>query len=234
MKLYSRTSVRFATLFGIAAAMSLGGFRLKADEHDKWTVLTINQPIQVTDTLLEPGKYVFKLGESSANRHIVQIFNGDATQLINTVLAIPNYRLTPTGKSRFIFWETPTENVQALRAWFYPGDSYGQEFPYPKQLALARVSQSTLILPPAAPPTVQTPPVTEPPPPEPPQVSLAVPPPPEQQTQVPPPAPAPEVQQTPSPQPETLPSTASVYPLAGIGGLFCLGLYGALRLKRAS
>jgi hypothetical protein len=45
-----------------------------------------------------------------------------------------------------------------------------------------------------------------------------------------PPAPAPE----PAPQqpPANLPTTASLYPLIGLSGLFSLGLYGLLRLKR--
>ena len=52
--------------------------------------------------------------------------------LVTTVLAIPNYRLRPTGKSIFAMWETPAGQPAALRAWFYPGDNFGQEFAYPK------------------------------------------------------------------------------------------------------
>src|SRR5580692_4471384 len=81
--------------------------RAQADQWDKKTVLTIDQPMQVRETLLQPGKYVFKLLDSNSDRHIVQIFNADQTHLINTILAIPNYRLEPTGGSRFVMWETP-------------------------------------------------------------------------------------------------------------------------------
>ena len=76
-----------------------------------------------------------KLLDSPSNRHIVQIFNADETQLQTTVLAIPNYRLEPTGKTQFQFWETPPGQPKALRAWFYPGDNFGQEFAYPKSAA---------------------------------------------------------------------------------------------------
>ena len=42
--------------------------------------------------------------------------------------------------SSFTFWETPADQPTAVRAWFYPGDNFGQEFAYPKakaqQLAL--------------------------------------------------------------------------------------------------
>ncbi len=81
-------------------------------------------------------KYVFKLLDSLSDRHIVQIFNSDETRIISTILAIPNYRLRPTGESTFQFWETPVGQPKAMRAWFYPGDNFGQEFAYPKSLSI--------------------------------------------------------------------------------------------------
>ena len=78
----------------------------------------------------------FKLLDSPSNRHIVQIFNEDESQLITTILAIPNYRLRPAGKTTFEFWETPAGEPTAMRAWFYPGDNFGQEFAYPKSLSV--------------------------------------------------------------------------------------------------
>ncbi len=63
--------------------------------------------MQVTDTYLEPGQYVFKLLDSQSDRHIVQIYNADQTHLITTILAIPDYRVQVTGSSRFTMWETP-------------------------------------------------------------------------------------------------------------------------------
>src|ERR1700730_2763019 len=108
----------------------------KADEWNKKTILTVNESIQVPNKVLPPGTYVMKLLDSPSNRHIVQIFDKDEQHLQTTVLAIPNYRLEPTGKTQFQFWETPPGQPKALRAWFYPGDNFGQEFDYPKNAAL--------------------------------------------------------------------------------------------------
>jgi len=108
-----------------------------ADQWNKRTILTVNEPIQVPGKVLQPGKYVMRLLDSPANRHIVQIFNGDETQLQTTILAIPNYRLQPTGETEFGWWETPAGQPKAMRAWFYPGDNFGQEFAYPKNEAVA-------------------------------------------------------------------------------------------------
>jgi len=227
-----------AALCGIGLATGVIVYRAQADEWDKKTILTVNQPIQVRDKLLQPGTYVFKLLNSQSDRHIVQIFNGDQSRIIDTVLAIPNYRLEPTGDSRFAFWETPPGNAKALRAWFYPGDNYGQEFPYPKHLTQLEASVTTAPPAPVSEPATAEPaqpetPVTQPaepqsmtqePQPEPAPVEVA-------QAAPPPPAPAPPPPAE-QPAPENLPKTASPYPLIGLCGLLSLGLYGLLRLKR--
>jgi hypothetical protein len=115
---------------------------LKADQWNKRTILTVNEAIQVPNKTLEPGKYVMRLLDSPSNRHIVQIFDATEQHLITTVLAIPNYRLQPTGKTQFGFWETPAGQPKAIRSWFYPGDNFGQEFAYPKNEAMRIASVS--------------------------------------------------------------------------------------------
>jgi hypothetical protein len=91
--------------------------------------------MQVPKTVLQPGKYVFKLADSQSDRHIVQIFDADEKNIITTILAIPNYRLKVRGKTEFGFWETPAGQPRALRAWFYPGDNFGHEFAYPPSMS---------------------------------------------------------------------------------------------------
>jgi hypothetical protein len=215
-------------LCGISLAAGIVAFRAQADQWDKKTILTVDQPIQVTDRLLEPGRYVFKLADSNSDRHIVQIFNGDQSRIIDTILAIPNYRLQPTGESRFMFWETPPGNARALRAWFYPGDNFGQEFPYPKQLVALNTPQPV-----AAPAPAPEPAPVEPAPQEPSPQATAEPAPQQEppvemaQNKPPEPPPAPTEQQ----QPEKLPTTAGPYTLIGLGGLLSLSLFGLLQLK---
>ncbi len=110
----------------------------QAQISTKKTVITINAPVKVPGyrvTVLPAGTYVIKVLDSISSRNVVQIFNADETQLLTTVLAIPNYRLVPSEKSEFSFWETPAGEAVALRSWFYPGDPYGFEFAYPKRTA---------------------------------------------------------------------------------------------------
>ena len=142
LKIIRSPRAAFVAMSGIALAMGFAAISAQADQRDKKTVITINQPMQVRETLLESGQYVFKLLNSSSDRHIVQIYNADQTHLINTIMAIPDYRVQVTGKSRFVMWETPAGSVNALRAWYYPGDNFGQEFPYPKHLQQIAVAQT--------------------------------------------------------------------------------------------
>jgi LPXTG-motif cell wall-anchored protein len=199
----------------------------RADEWNKLTTMTVNEPIQVPNQVLPAGTYVIKLLDSPSDRHIVQIFNADQSHLFTTILAIPNYRIQPTGKTVFTFWETPPGQPKALRAWFYPGDNFGQEFAYPKSAAvqIAAVSHQPV-------PTTEATQAAELPKaevtqtqPEPQQEAQNTPPPPPQEA-----APAPE----PAPAPQELPKTGSPYPLIGLAGIFSLGLFALVRAFRLS
>lgn len=138
-----------AFLVSLVLSLLVVGFLNSAtpDQWNKKTVVTFNQPIEVPGKVLPAGTYTFKLLDSIAYRHIVQIWNEDETQLITTILAIPNYRLRPTHDSVIKFRETAGDAPEALRAWFYPGDNFGQEFVYPEQRAIKLAEASNEIVP---------------------------------------------------------------------------------------
>jgi len=200
---------------------------LRADQWNKRTVMTVNETIQVPNKVLPPGTYVVKLLDSPSDRHIVQIFNGDETELITTILAIPNYRLEPTGNTVFTFWEMPPGQPRALRAWFYPGDNFGQEFAYPKTKAVAIAAVSHVEIPTIEaekPAELETAPIVELTPEAP--VAEVLPAPmvvPAEVAKAIPPAVIPE-----------LPKTASPYPLIGLMGLVSLVVFAVVRTVRTS
>ncbi len=129
----------------------------QADDWDKQTVLTFNEPVEVPGKVLPAGTYVFRLADSQSDRNVVRVFTEDQKQLLATIMAIPAYRIEPTDKTIVAFDERPPGSPEALHKWFYPGDTYGLEFVYPTsetQLA-ARSEQPT---PPAQAPTQLQPP----------------------------------------------------------------------------
>jgi len=132
-------------VFCLLAVTMLGAIVVpsaRADEWNKKTVVTFSQAVEVPGKILPAGTYTFQLLDSPSDRHIVQIFNADGTQIIATILAINNYRLQPTGDTVMKFSERPGDAPEALRAWFYPGNSFGQEFVYPKTRAI-QLAQTT-------------------------------------------------------------------------------------------
>jgi hypothetical protein len=130
-------------LFGAAVLPSA-----RADTWNKKTVVTFSQAVEVPGKILPAGTYTFQLLDSQSDRHIVQIFNADGSHIIATILAINDYRLQPTGDTVMKFSERPGDSPEALRAWFYPGDNFGQEFVYPKTRAI-QLAQTTKVVVPA-------------------------------------------------------------------------------------
>ena len=232
-----------AALIGAAFSPSA-----RADDWDRKTVLTFSAPVEIPGVhlagwaVLPAGTYVFKILDSGADRHIVQIFSKDELTIYATILAIPNYRLKATDKTVMTFRERPAGQPEALRAWFYPGHNFGEEFVYPKAkaLELAKTTNTVVLYTPAE----ITPEVTTPiqsaeepvvvelkqapvmavkPTGEEIQITEAVTPPPAEALVVENSVPVPE---------QTLPKTASPMPLIGLLGLLALSAALALRVVR--
>jgi hypothetical protein len=130
-------------VFAISLFSTLSVPRAKADEWNKKTVMTFNEPVELPGVVLQAGTYVFKLEDNNSDRNIVQVFNKDENHLYATLLAVPDYRMEPRDKTVVTFEERPKGSPEAIKAWFYPGSTYGEEFVYPKPRAmeLAKASQ---------------------------------------------------------------------------------------------
>lgn len=120
----------FVAIFGFVLVS-----QTKADVWDKKTIVTFSGPVEIPGKVLPAGTYMFKLLNSASNRNIVQVFDKDEKQLYGTMLAIPDYRLHPADKPVIRFEERPSGSPEAIKAWFYPGDVYGQQFVYPHKRA---------------------------------------------------------------------------------------------------
>jgi hypothetical protein len=126
----------------MALACALLAPSAKADDWNRKTEITFSGPVEIPGVhlvgwgVLPAGTYVFKILDSQSDRHIVQIFSKDELTVYATILAIPNYRLKATDKTVMTFRERPAGEPEALRAWFYPGRNWGEEFVYPKAKAI--------------------------------------------------------------------------------------------------
>ena len=236
-RLQALTTVSCIALMG--AILTPGA---KADDWNRKTVITFSGPVEIPGVhlkgygVLPAGTYVFKILDSQSDRHIAQIFSKDELTVYATILAIPNYRLKVTDKTVITFRERPAGQPEALRAWFYPGRNWGEEFVYPKAqaMALAKSTNTPVLFTPAEIAVEVAEPIKsadaavvvelkrapimafkatgE-------EVQLA-------EVVTPPPA-----VETQAAQPSSLPTTASTLPLIGLFGLLALG--GALAFRMA-
>ena len=145
-----------------------------ADVWDKKTNVTFREPVEFPGgTVLAPGSYVLKLLNSANDRHIVQVYNENQNHMLAMVMAIPAQRLEPADHTIITFYETPQDRPAFIHTWFYPGDTVGQEFPYPKNRVRYQAASVGLpplaaapapLAPPAEAPRTEAQPVEAPPP----------------------------------------------------------------------
>jgi hypothetical protein len=227
------------TVFGLALVGAVLSPAAKADQWNRKTIMTFSGPVEIPGVhlkgwaVLPAGTYVFKILDSQSDRHIVQIFNADETVVYATILAIPNYRLKATSKTVVTFRERPAGQPEALRAWFYPGRNWGEEFVYPRSRAveIAKDANASVLYTSAELPMEVTKPILTVDEPE--VVALkqapvmAIQPTGESVELAAVVTPPPAVELTPDPEPTTvaavLPQTSSWLPLIAMFGLLALG-----------
>ncbi len=125
------------SMYMLAGVLTLAGaLTLNADEWNMLTKVTFSGPVEVPGKVLPAGTYIFKLLDEPSSRNIVLIYDASQKHLEDMVLAISDERLRPTGKSVIQFTEEPAGTPEALKAWFYAGSHYGEEFVYPHDQAV--------------------------------------------------------------------------------------------------
>jgi hypothetical protein len=118
-----------------------------ADQSDQATKVTFNQPVQIPGRVLPAGTYVFVLPADATQHFLARIFNADRTMLYATVVTANAERSAATDSTVFGFADRGSAQPEAIMTWFYPGETTGHEFLYPKQVEteLASAKQYTIV-----------------------------------------------------------------------------------------
>ena len=148
------TSIRKVAFACMTAAMLTTAVNASAQTgpRNQDTFFTFSQSVELPKTTLPAGTYLFQLMDSDSNRHIVKVMSQDRKQLHATLMAIPFYSNDrPSDEPQVRFMETPAtaggNATNAIKVWFYPGNSVGHEFIYPRAQAMQiaqRTGQSVL------------------------------------------------------------------------------------------
>jgi hypothetical protein len=123
---------------GTCAALLLGATFAASQGLDtnRTTIVTFSAPVALPGVTLPAGSYMFRLADSQTNRNIVQVFDKDRTKIFATILAVPAQRSKPADDTVITFKESPAAAAPAVQYWYYPGETMGQEFAYPKKQAV--------------------------------------------------------------------------------------------------
>jgi hypothetical protein len=135
-------SIRKVALACMTAAMVTISVNAGAQgPRNQDTFFTFSQAVELPKTTLPAGTYFFQLMDSDSNRHIVKVMSQDRKQLFATLMAIPYYSNDrPSDEPQVRFLETPAANgvaaTNAIKIWFYPGNTTGHEFIWPRDKAV--------------------------------------------------------------------------------------------------
>ena len=147
-------NTRKAIAFTIAFVVALVLFfevSAHAEQRDQATEITFSQPVQIPGQVLSAGTYWFLLANISEQEDVVQIFNSDRSTLYATLETASIERQEADG-TEVKLAEQESSKPDALVAWFYPGETTGHEFLYPKdqEKQLTQDNQQTLMATPSS------------------------------------------------------------------------------------
>ena len=139
--MFSRIEKAFLVAFCLAVIWTFTAAPGYADDWDKATKITVNQPFEIPGMVLPAGTYMVRLVDIAAERHVVRFLSEDESKVYATLIAIPNFRLEPTDATSMTFYESEVGRPRALHEWFYPGHQFGVEFVYPESNSTAIAPQ---------------------------------------------------------------------------------------------
>ena len=111
-------------------------------QQRRQTKVRFNAPIEIPNPstktgvmTLPPGEYMFSLVDTGTSHHVIRVSDVSGKTVHSMVMTIPDYRLNATSKTVMYLGERPAGSPAAIKSWFYPGESLGERFVYPKARA---------------------------------------------------------------------------------------------------
>jgi len=141
-----RVTAIAAALF-VAALMALT-INVSAQDFNplEKTYLTFSAPVELPGMNLPAGTYTFKLADTPS-RNVVQVLSQDEKKIHGQFLFVQAQRRDASGDTVVTFRETAEGTTPAVQYWYYPGETIGKEFVYPKDQAvkIAARTHSTVL-----------------------------------------------------------------------------------------
>lgn len=130
------------------ASVNVGSAMAQSMVADSRTEFTFKAPVELPGVTLPPGAYVFRFADPSTSRQVMQVLARDGSnKTYGLFLTIQAQRPKASDEAELRFLETPSGQPVAVKTWWYPGNSIGREFIYPKSQArrLAIATNTTVL-----------------------------------------------------------------------------------------
>jgi hypothetical protein len=115
-----------------ALAAFLAAPALAQTAQERATTVEFTTVTRLPGVTLQPGKYVFRLGEPVTTQNVVEVYSEDGTTRLATLLTV-DYATPLSGTVTTVMFDNT--DPPALRAWYFPGETIGREFVYTEQEA---------------------------------------------------------------------------------------------------
>jgi hypothetical protein len=102
---------------------------------DDRTEFTFNSPVELPGVTLPPGTYVFHFVDASNQKKVMQVAEKSSNKNFGLFMTINAIRPKASDDAELRFLETPAGKPAAVKTWWYPGNTIGREFVYPKSQA---------------------------------------------------------------------------------------------------
>lgn len=138
------TTCAAAMLLTVSATPTLA----QGQPMDSRTEFTFNQPVELPGVTLPPGTYIFRFVDATTGKRVMQVQAKDASsKTFGLFMTINAQRPRPSDDAELRFLETPAGQPAAVKTWWYPGNTIGREFIYPKSqaLRLAKATNTTVL-----------------------------------------------------------------------------------------
>lgn len=123
------------TILGLGLGVALFASAAQAQPEDKRTYFTFSGPIALPGVTLPAGRYLFRIVDTTTSRKVIQVLDENQKKPFTMANTIPDQRRDPPKDATVAFYESARGTPAAVKSWWYPGETIGYQFIYPRAQA---------------------------------------------------------------------------------------------------
>jgi len=130
-----RSAKILRTILGVGMGLALFTSAAQAQPEDKRTYFTFSGPIALPGVTLPAGRYLFHIVDTTSSRKVIQVLSEDQKKPYTMANTIPDQRRDAPKEATVAFYESERGAPAAVKSWWYPGETIGYQFIYPRSQA---------------------------------------------------------------------------------------------------